>query len=113
MSIAYEERSKAMEQLITHAERDDAFREQLKSDPRAAIAQEFGVTPPEDLQVRVIEEAPNEVVLVLPAKVEPGAISDEALSGAAGGSGDYCGTWSAGGYNCTPSCGIPGSGAGC
>jgi hypothetical protein len=84
-------RSKYTEQLVTRAERDPAFREQLKSDPRAAIGDELGGPVPEGLKLRVVEESADEVILVLPAQVEPGEISDEALAGAVGGAqSNFC-----------------------
>jgi hypothetical protein len=44
------------------------------------------------LQVRVLEEGPDEAILVLPAVAEPGQLRDEELVGAAGGTGSsWCG----------------------
>lgn len=85
-------RSQYTDQLIQRADRDDQFRAWLISDPRAAASEELGVEIPSALAVKVVEEAPDEVILVLPAKSEPGALSDESLAGVAGGStSTYCG----------------------
>jgi hypothetical protein len=81
-------RSQYTDQLIQRAERDDQFRAWLISDPRAAASEELGVEIPSALDVKVVEEAPDEVIL----KSEPGALSDESLAGVAGGStSTYCG----------------------
>jgi hypothetical protein len=79
------------EQLIQRAERDDEFRARLLSDPRGAITEQLGVELPDTLNLKVIEENPNEVILVLPAKSQSGALRDEELAGVAGGSGSWCG----------------------
>jgi hypothetical protein len=83
-------RSQYTDQLIQRAERDDQFRAKLLTDPRAAASEELGVEIPDALDVKVIEEAPDEVILVLPAKSQPGALTDEALAEVTGGSSTYC-----------------------
>jgi hypothetical protein len=85
-------RSQYTEQLIERAERDDEFRARLLSDPRGAISEQLGVELPDTLNVKVIEENPSEVILVLPAKSQSGALRDEELASVAGGSGSWCGS---------------------
>jgi hypothetical protein len=70
-------------QVIERAQADAAFRTELLTDPRAAIESAFGVTPLID--VRVIEERPNEVVLVLPSAGLSGEVADDELAQVAGG----------------------------
>jgi len=63
--------------LITLAWEDDAFKATLLSDPRAAIKQ-AGLTVPEDVEIKVVEETPGMSLeekpgvryLLLPAKPE-------------------------------------------
>jgi Nitrile hydratase, alpha chain len=83
-------REQYTDQLIQRAERDDEFRAKLIADPRAALREELGVDAPESLAIRVIEEDPAEVVLVLPPKSRPDALTDEQLAGVAGGSWSGC-----------------------
>ena len=100
--------SKYTERLIERAQRDDDFRARLQSDPKGAIGEELGVEVPDPLNVRVIEEGADEVVLVLPAKAAPGALREEELAGAAGGSGSWCGSCICeSGHPGTDCCGVP------
>jgi hypothetical protein len=88
------------EQLIQRAERDDEFRARLLSDPPGAITEQLGVELPDTLNLKVIEENPNEVILVLPAKPQSTALRDEQLAGVAGGSGS--GSWCGCNTNVSP-----------
>jgi hypothetical protein len=68
--------------VIRRALRDTSFRRRLRADPRAALEQELArlggapVRLPEGLSVRVVEEAPASLVLVLPAP-PPAAGADD------------------------------------
>jgi hypothetical protein len=73
-----------VDRVIERAQRDESFRQQLIDDPKAAIGEELGVEIPDGLQIRVIEEDPQEVVLVLPAAAGTRELSDEQLAGVAG-----------------------------
>ncbi len=66
------------------ADEDEAFRALLLEDPRKAIEQATGLAMPEDLTVHVHEESATDVHLVLPPA--GGALSDEEMRAAAGGS---------------------------
>jgi hypothetical protein len=72
--------------IIARAWADEAFRERLKADPRAAIADASGVTVPESISVEVLEETPEKAYLVIPA--DRVAISDEDLDIAGGKYGE-------------------------
>jgi hypothetical protein len=83
-------RAQYTQQLVERAEADAEFRAQLLgADPSPAIAAELGIELPADLIVRVVEETPGEVVLVLPAAVASDELSDAQLAGVAGGSADW------------------------
>jgi hypothetical protein len=81
--------------LIARAWKDAAFAEQLRRDPKAAAQQALAeVDPqarlPDDLEVRVLEETPTTLYLVVPPKPEgPEAeqLSDDELEAVAGGNG--------------------------
>ena len=77
--------------IIARAMDDDAYRDELLTNPKAAIQREFGKELPGGLEVRVVEESTNLVYLVLPPKrsVE---LTDRDLASVAGGFGLSKGT---------------------
>ncbi len=64
------------------------MRRQLLSNPKAALAT-VGAPLPASIEVKVLEEPPNVLYIVLPyvAHLEPGQLLDVELEGVAGG---YC-----------------------
>jgi len=84
-----------VEKVIEKARTDAAFRSQLQSNPKAAVESELGISIPADLNVKVVEEKPNEFYIVLPPKEQSGQLSDAQLAGVAGGDSS---TW---GPNCS------------
>ena len=69
-------------QIVARAWAGESFRERLKADPRAAVAEETGISVPESLTIEVLEETPEKAYLVIPLnRVE---ISDEELDVAGG-----------------------------
>ena len=52
--------------MLAAAEKDEKFLSLLRTDPRAAIEQVVGTALPEALQVRVVQETPDVMYLVLP-----------------------------------------------
>lgn len=70
--------------LIRRAWQDEAFKRCLIADPVAAVA-EAGFELPPGVSLTVLEETASQRYLVLPAKPEGGAVSDEALNGVTGG----------------------------
>lgn len=56
------------EQLITKAWSDPAFKERLLADPKAAIEDAFGIKVPYGVNITVLEEANENLYLVLPQK---------------------------------------------
>jgi hypothetical protein len=84
-----------VERVIERAQRDEAFRQQLLDDPRGAISADLGVDVPDGIEIRVIEEDPEEAVIVLPAPTQPAQVTDAQLSEVVGGAGSIgLGSWS-------------------
>jgi hypothetical protein len=81
--------------VIDRASKDDAFRQRLLASPRAAIAEavtELTGKPfeiPESIDVRVVEETPDTLYLVLPSRDqgEDRPLADEQLDHVAAGLG--------------------------
>ncbi len=70
-------------QVVARAWSEPDYKARLLSDPKAALEEETGVSLPESLNVRIIEEGSDEVALVLPKN--PAELSEEDLEGVAGG----------------------------
>jgi hypothetical protein len=76
------------EQVIARALKDPSFRQALLSNPRAVLAEQYHVHLPEGVAVCVLEEAPNTLTLVLPAREEAVVeLTDAELLGASGRGG--------------------------
>jgi hypothetical protein len=75
------ERPESVEAMIrARAKRDSGFRTRLRDDPAAAVAETLGVDMAGGVRVRIVEESPDEVVLVLPADLaEPGELTREEI----------------------------------
>ena len=74
--------------LIERSLQDNAFRQRLLEDPKAAVEQELGTRLPEGVEVRALEETTDTVYLVLPDKSavgQGGELSDQELEALAGG----------------------------
>lgn len=76
-------RAEAEQRIRERAASDAEFRDQLKADPRSALASELGVEIPDQVSVHVHEESMSEVHLVLPPAQED--LSDADLEAVAGG----------------------------
>ncbi len=72
-------------ELSAKAWQDDAFLEELRNNPKAVIAREYGVQLPDTLNLKVVEEQPDTLYIRIgnnPANVE---LTDEQLEMVAGG----------------------------
>lgn len=87
MPDASSRRRQAEQQVLDRAATDPGFRAQLLENPRQALQEEFGISIPETVSLRVAEEQPGEVILVLPNQpAQSGAsLSDADLEQVAGG----------------------------
>jgi hypothetical protein len=86
--------------LVQRSLEDDAFRQRLLEDPKAAVEKELGTRLPEDVRVVAVEETAETIYLVLPSRSTEGQeareLSDRELEAVAGG-------WDAqtAGFTCT------------
>ncbi len=75
--------------VVAKALQDDDFRKKLQKNPKAAVAEIAGKALPEALLVKVVDDAPNTLTIVLPKAAKKanakGELSDDALSKVAGG----------------------------
>jgi len=76
-------RHEAEAKLRELAAKDPEFRKKLIADPVRTINETLGLDLPKTLTIRVMEESPNEGILVLPPTFFE--LSDELLEAAAGG----------------------------
>jgi len=73
------------EQIIARAMKEEAFRQELLSNPKAAIEGALGISIPQGVTIAVHQDTPTTLHLVLPAKVQTGELSDAELEQVAGG----------------------------
>jgi hypothetical protein len=84
MNQSPEEMTKAFGQIVAKCWSDDTYRERFRKDP-AQVFRENNVPVPDGATIKVVENTPNEVFLVLP-KQPTEELSDEMLEKVAGGS---------------------------
>jgi hypothetical protein len=97
-------RQTAEDNIRDMAARDPNFRANLLSDPRGALSQVFGGNIPDDVKIKVHEEKPDEIHIVLPAAASAPSGEAQATSYCSGNGG---GSWSSCGYELTcygPTC---------
>jgi hypothetical protein len=74
--------------LVQRSLQDDAFRQRLLEDPKAAVEEELGTRLPEEVRVVAVEETADTNYLVLPVASpadEGGELSEQELEAVAGG----------------------------
>ncbi len=75
--------------IISRAWEDEEFRNLLRADPRRAVEQVLGRPAPDGVEIRVVEETPATICLVLPATPDAAReLSQEDLKDVAGGAFD-------------------------
>jgi len=79
-------RQEFTERIIKRAQADREFKKALLDNPRETLGQ-LGAQLPAEVEVKVVEESPEVVYLVLPA--EPGELTNDQLDRAAGGGRGY------------------------
>ena len=77
-------------ELRSKAQGDTVFRARLIADPHAVLVDMLGTDPVPGLSIRIIEEAPGEIVMVLPRQIDAGELPDELLDYASGGAYKGC-----------------------
>jgi hypothetical protein len=73
------------QQVIARALKDPDYRQTLLADPRAVLGQAFGQELPSHVQVKVIEQEPDTIYLLLPREAEGLELNEEELDSVAGG----------------------------
>ena len=82
------EQKNALARLFAACWKDEALKARFMSDPKAVLA-EYDMPVPDNLDVKVVENADDCVHISLPAPPDVHmGLSDDELSNAAGGSGD-------------------------
>jgi hypothetical protein len=83
------DRAEMERRLVEKSLQDEALRQKLLADPRAAVEEELGTRLPEDLRVVAVEETADTIYLVVPfvsmEAQEAGELSDQDLEAVAGG----------------------------
>jgi hypothetical protein len=62
-------------EIIAKAWEDEQFRQELISNPKKAIAKTLGAKLAENLEIRVVQETPDNLYLVLPLKPHDSLVS--------------------------------------
>ena len=86
-------RAEMERRIVQRSIEDEAFRQRLLEDPKAAVEQELGTRLPEEVRVVALEESADTIYLVLPSTPMNGResveLSDPDLESVAGGGLPY------------------------
>lgn len=72
--------------IAERAHQDESFKQELFSNPKAALAKE-GINIPEDIEVSVFEETPTRLAFVLPMNPSRQELAEADLEAVSGGAG--------------------------
>src|SRR5262245_29482057 len=78
-------REKVEAELASKAWRDPDFMEELRTNPKAVIAKEYGLQLPDSVELKVVEETPGTIYLRIPPNPSDLELSDDQLEMVAGG----------------------------
>jgi Nitrile hydratase, alpha chain len=81
-------RAEMERRLMKRSLEDEEFRQSLIADPKGTMEQELGSRLPDSIEVRVVEETPEIIYLVLPSASrvgQGGELSDRELEDVSGG----------------------------
>jgi hypothetical protein len=74
------------EKILERAIKDERFRQEVLTNPRAVLAREYNVHVPEMVSIRVVEDAVDTLTIVLPPRQEAmQELSDAELEAVSGG----------------------------
>ncbi|MEO5361536.1 MAG: NHLP leader peptide family RiPP precursor [Nitrospirota bacterium] len=73
-----------MQEIITKAWNDEAFKVKLLSDTMAAL-KEQGIDVPAGVTIKAVENTANHITIIIPSKPEARELSDADMSKIAGG----------------------------
>jgi len=84
-------RQELEQKIIEKAMKDETFRKQLIENPSTTLNDEFGFITPESVEIKVLEEEPGKIYIVLPcppvqSSGEDLELTDAELRSVAGGS---------------------------
>ena len=71
-------------QIIAKAWSEPLFKQRLLENPKS-VSEEYGIPVPEGLELRVVENTPGVIHIVLPSKPAGDLLTDEQLEAIAGG----------------------------
>jgi len=79
-------RGQLWDKVVEQAQKNPKYYDQLMADPRGLMEKQLGTQIPKNVNIKVLEEAPDTYYIVLPAFVREGEeLSDADLEKVAGG----------------------------
>lgn len=85
-----EEQMKQYSKIVAKCWADADYKAKLIADPNGTLRAD-GITVPGGIEVRIVENSPQVVYVVLPEAPSEGELTDEELSGVVGAGNSTCG----------------------